>query len=186
MICAPFLYWTLAFSIVFICLTSAIFITMDCVAFSTLFPETVFLRGTSQYHATTTSYFAAFENELQPMCVVRPPSAVELGKIVKHLSSLPLHVQVAVKGGGHTAWAGSANIEGGILIDLQSFKGTVVHSDTNTATIAAGERWGDVYAALESKGLAVPGGRVSKVGVSGLVLGGKQLKFLPPIQHQYI
>ncbi|PSN71719.1 FAD-binding domain-containing protein [Corynespora cassiicola Philippines] len=145
---------------------------VDCAALSALHPGSVFFKNTLQYTAATTSYFAAFERELQPACVVEPDSAEELGRVVKCLASKLGQASVAVKGGGHTAWAGAANIDNGVLISLANFKTTAVDSSSGTISIGAGERWGDVYSALESHGLAVVGGRVSKVGVSGLVLGG--------------
>ena len=36
----------------------------------------------------------------------------------------------------------------------------------------SGERWSSVYSQLDAQGLAVAGGRVSKVGDAGLIIGG--------------
>jgi hypothetical protein len=41
--------------------------------------------------------------------------------------------------------------------------------------IGGGNVWGDVYKMLEKQDLAVVGGRVSDVGVGGLILGGKSM-----------
>lgn len=40
-------------------------------------------------------------------------------------------------------------------------------------TVGPGLSWGDVYEQIVPEGLAVGGGRVSIVGVPGLVLGGE-------------
>lgn len=40
------------------------------------------------------------------------------------------------------------------------------------ASIGTGARWGDVYTTLEAEGAMVTGGRVSHVGIGGLLLGG--------------
>jgi hypothetical protein len=47
-----------------------------------------------------------------------------------------------------------------------------VSDDKATAFVGPGARWGDVYTQLAPKNLAVVGGRVSDVGVGGVILGG--------------
>lgn len=148
------------------------FALMDCAAFSLLYPGIVFLRGTAEYSKSANNYFAAFENEVDPMCVVQPRSSEELAKIIKHLSTISPLPRVAIKGGGHTAWAGAANIQDGVLIDMIKFDNISINQNTKTVSIGAGQRWANVYERLVPLGLGVHGGRVSKVGVSGLILGG--------------
>ncbi|KAF2190800.1 FAD-binding domain-containing protein [Zopfia rhizophila CBS 207.26] len=80
--------------------------------------------------------------------------------------------KVAIKGCGHTAGAGVANVENGVTIDMKNFKGIAVDPETSVVSIGAGEKWGDAYGALAEQGLAVCGGRVSNVCVAGLTLGG--------------
>lgn len=147
---------------------------MDCSALSRNFPGKVFFPGSLEYTESTGSYFAAFENELSPTCVIRPGDAKDVSKIVKDVKNAALSgkVKVAVKGGGHTPWAGAANIDNGITIDLRQLTGVSVNSASKTASIGAGEQWRSVYENLLPQGLAVPGGRVSKVGVGGLITGG--------------
>jgi len=58
---------------------------------------------------------------------------------------------------------------------MYRFSGIVYNPDSQTADIGAGLIWDDVYAALESHGVNVAGGRVSGVGVAGLILGGGSL-----------
>jgi hypothetical protein len=79
----------------------------------------------------------------------------------------------AIRSGGHTPWAGAANIHGGVTIDLSAINQVTVSADQALASIGPGARWLDVYLKLDTLELAVPGGRVSEVGVGGLVTGGK-------------
>jgi FAD/FMN-containing dehydrogenase len=144
---------------------------MDCNALTTAFPRMAYLSATPQYENSTNSYFAAFENELRPACVLLPMVVQDVVDIIKYLQTTPTNVKVAVRGGGHTPWAGAANIENGITIDMRKLAGVTV-SANNVVSIAAGEVWASVYTVLEEKGLAVVGGRVSKVGVTGLTIGG--------------
>ena len=78
----------------------------------------------------------------------------------------------AVRGGGHTPFAGAANIENGVTIDLGAMDQMTVNENQTITSIGAGARWGNVYSKLDTMNLAVSGGRVSDVGVSGLTLGG--------------
>lgn len=80
--------------------------------------------------------------------------------------------QLAVKGGGHTPFAGSANINGGVTVDMSMMRGVDVNPHHNLTSIGAGERWGNIYRKLDAMGLSLSGGRVSKPGVAGLTTGG--------------
>lgn len=151
---------------------------MICTTLSGKFPGSVFFPGSVEYTASTGSYFSAFENELQPTCIVRPNNAKELAEIIRLISPAALsgQIQLAIRSGGHTPWAGSANINNGITLDLQKMTGVNVNPQTDIVSIGAGERWHGVYANLGARGLAVAGGRVSKVGVGGLITGGTLIK----------
>lgn len=145
---------------------------MDCKALAAAFPKITYLPSTTQYENSTSSYFAAFENELHPACVLIPRTAQEIANIIKFLQQAPGSLPIAIRGGGHTPWAGSANINAGVTIDMRQLNGVNIDRN-NIVAIAAGEAWSNVYTSLERKGLAVVGGRVSKVGVVGLAIGGK-------------
>lgn len=60
-----------------------------------------------------------------------------------------------------------------VTIDLARLNGIKVSPDKTVTGIGAGNRWIDIYSKLDPLGLAVPGGRVSTVGVGGLVSGGE-------------
>lgn len=78
---------------------------------------------------------------------------------------------VAVRGGGHNV-AGHATVDGGLVIDLSPMKRIEVYPQTRIATVQGGATWGEVDAATQVYGLAVPGGVVSDTGIAGLTLGG--------------
>jgi hypothetical protein len=76
-------------------------------------------------------------------------------------------------------WAGAANIDGGVTIDLQGLNTIQVSNDTSTASVGPGARWGEVYREVEQFSRVVAGGRVGTVGVGGLTLGGGISSFSP-------
>jgi FAD/FMN-containing dehydrogenase len=66
-----------------------------------------------------------------------------------------------VKSGGHAAFAGSSNIQGGITVALEKMKNITLSKDNKIASIEPGNLWYDVYTKLETQNLTVIGGRVS-------------------------
>ena len=106
---------------------------------------------------------------------------------------------VAIQGGGHTRFAGAANVANGITIDLRGLNaidvapnevtapsgtGTVSNdmydgdfavNDTsaNIVSVGGGSTRGDVYNVLQPKNLIAVGGRGASLGVGGLTIGGR-------------
>ncbi|CAJ2509905.1 Uu.00g058050.m01.CDS01 [Anthostomella pinea] len=108
--------------------------------------------------------------KLNPACIVQPTSASEVSAAVKALVE---HEQVfAVRSGGHTNWARSNNIDGGVTIDLGLMNSTTYDAATETADIGPAAKWKHVYEELEQYGRAVAGGREAEVGAGGFLLGG--------------
>jgi hypothetical protein len=64
-------------------------------------------------------------------------------------------------------------VEDGVTIELRGLKGIDLAEDKSYAIISVGETWSSVYEELEKYSTTAPGGRVGRVGVGGLVLGGK-------------
>lgn len=79
---------------------------------------------------------------------------------------------LAIRGGGHTPWAGSANINRGVTIDMRQINTVSVKGDRTQAMVGAGALWGDVHGAMDRVGLSIVGGRAASVGVGGLLTGG--------------
>ena len=80
-------------------------------------------------------------------------------------------LDVSVRGGGHN-YAGFALCDDGLMIDLTPMKQVRVDADTRRARCGGGSTWGELDAATQAHGLAVPGGFISHTGVAGLTLGG--------------
>jgi FAD/FMN-containing dehydrogenase len=98
---------------------------------------------------------------------VNSPSGAE-GKS----STQSLYATCQLSLASHTPFAGAANIEQGITIDLSRLNQVTPSKDLSTVTIGPGNRWANVYLKLDALGIAIGGGRVATVGAGGLTLGG--------------
>ncbi|KAI1346050.1 hypothetical protein F5Y01DRAFT_322163 [Xylaria sp. FL0043] len=134
----------------------------------------IFLPGSEEYEQANGSYFSAFENELKPWCIATPKDVTQVQDLVATIRPHMLSglCQVAIRGAGHTPFAGSANINRGVTIDMRRLKGITLNEDRSIVEIGVGETWTTVYTELEKQGLTTPGGRVGRVGVAGFILGG--------------
>ncbi|HEY6636361.1 MAG TPA: FAD-binding oxidoreductase [Solirubrobacterales bacterium] len=77
----------------------------------------------------------------------------------------------AVKGGGHS-FPGLSTCDEGLVIDLSRMKRIEVDAEAGTARVGAGVLLGELDAATQEHGLAVPAGIVTHTGLAGLTLGG--------------
>lgn len=151
--------------------------SFQCEALSFALGDKVSYPISATYKNSTKSYFSAFENELRPTCVVAPTSTKDVALILSTLKQLKrvAKIQLAIRGGGHTPFAGSANINEGVTVDMRSMRGIKISHDRKITSIGAGEIWGNVYRKLDAMGLSVSGGRVSETGVAGLTTGGMSI-----------
>lgn len=155
--------------------------SLQCLALQLLLPGKVSFPGNYAYNTTIHSYWSQQEQQVAPTCVVSPQNERDVAATVSLLSRTASatnalgigHCHFAIRGGGHTPFAGSANIDRGITIDLSTMKTISVNSDQNLVSVGPGNTWIEVYLKLEPLGLAVPGGRVPDIGVAGLTTGGK-------------
>lgn len=83
----------------------------------------------------------------------------------------------------HTPFAGSANIQGGVTIDLSKLNQVEVSDDQTQVSIGPGNSWENVYLTLDALGISTSGGRASTVGVGGLTLGGEPFNCLMRSLH---
>lgn len=122
--------------------------------------ENVLSGNTTAYNDFTSTYWSAQQAEVRPSCVFKPASALQVSTLilVSRLTQCPF----AVKGGGHAAFAGASSIEGGITVALEKLNEVVLSPDKKIASVGPGNRWVDVYKALEEYGVQVTGGRVSQ------------------------
>ena len=155
-------------------------------ALSSVLPGKVYLPGGEQYAESLNTYFSAQESQIQPACIVQPHSSADVVAAISYLVSANHRygigsLKFAIRSGGHACFAGSANVSNGVTIDLRRLDSIEIVEDSSLVWIGAGASWGEVYRTLDPMNLAVPGGRHSQVGVSGLTLGGKvTLSFIVP------
>jgi FAD/FMN-containing dehydrogenase len=80
-------------------------------------------------------------------------------------------VLLTIWGAGHNI-AGNAVSDGGVMISFKNMKGVEVDPAARTARVQPGATLGDLDAATQAHGLAVPTGINSTTGIAGLTLGG--------------
>ena len=78
---------------------------------------------------------------------------------------------MSVCGAGHNI-AGSAVCDGGLMISFKRLRGVEVDAESRRVRVQPGATLGDLDAATQAFGLAVPTGINSTTGVAGLTLGG--------------
>ena len=122
-----------------------------------------------QFDAILDSYYN-LPAALSPNCFIQPINTSQISQIVAFFSEA--QCTFAVKAGGHMLYVGSNAIRHGVTIDLRRMNRTRLNVKTQTASVEAGAKWGEVYTTLEAHGYFVPGAEASDVGVAGLTLGG--------------
>ncbi|MDG4823168.1 FAD-binding protein [Asanoa sp. WMMD1127] len=102
-----------------------------------------------------------------PDLVVGAASADDVAAAVRYARDHGLHV--TVQGTGHGA---EASVTSGLMITTKRLDTLTIDPATRTATIGAGQQWGNVVAAAAEHGLLPISGAASTVGVVGLLVGG--------------
>lgn len=105
----------------------------------------------------------------QAGAVVMPSEAADVSTAL--LWAQEHGIDVAVKGGGHSA-AGTSSSDGGLVIDLCRMRKITVDVKNKTITAQGGAIWEEVDLEAHAHGLAAVGGTVNHTGVGGLTLGG--------------
>jgi hypothetical protein len=122
------------------------------------------------YKAFTSGYWSLIQEEVNPYCIFKAPNKASISVLIllSRLSTCPF----AVKSGGHAAFQGASNIQGGITVSLAALNTVAVSSDKKSVDIGPGNTWHAVYSALAASEVLVLGGRVAPIGVGGLTTGG--------------
>lgn len=126
----------------------------------------LFTPGSPGYEAIRRPVNAAYA-DVRPGLVVRCRSVSDVVDAVTCAAAAG--ERIAARGGGH-CFAGRSSTDG-ILLDMSGLDGVFV-ADDGVATIGAGARLREVYAALSVHGRTLPAGCGPTVGIAGLTLGG--------------
>ena len=104
-----------------------------------------------------------------PALIVQPTGTADVQRTVEFAAAHD--VLLAVKCGGHS-FSGKSTCDGGLLIDLSTFRGVRVDPATRRGRIAGGSLLGEMDHEAMAHGLVTPMGTVSHTGVGGLATGG--------------
>ncbi|KAI9449854.1 FAD-binding domain-containing protein [Lactarius psammicola] len=135
----------------------------------------VAISNSSQvFYPNSTQYIADNEHALisstqASACSVEPGSAEDVSEILRILGST--RTPFGVKGGGHIVNPGFSSTSG-VEISMTRFNIIEINNAKGTVDTGSGVTWTQAYAALDSTGLNIIGGRSPTIGVSGLTLGG--------------
>ncbi len=105
----------------------------------------------------------------RPALIARCKNVNDIASVIRFARDhdLPL----AIRAGGHNG-GGLASVDDGVVCDLSLFRDVSVDPNARTVRVGGGCLWGEVDAATQPHGLAVPAGIISTTGVAGLTLGG--------------
>lgn len=146
-------------------------LTLQCSTLSKVFGDRVASSGDPAYIYWPSTFWSKQQGEVDPYCIFQPSNAADVSTALNILREE--QCPFAIRSGGHAAFAGASNIDGGVTFDMRAMNSTSLSSDRKIAHVGTGALWKDVYTAMEPENLAVVGGRVSDIGVGGLTLGGE-------------
>ncbi len=105
----------------------------------------------------------------RPAVIARCHTTEDVRAAVRHATGQGL--EIAVRAGAHSM-SGASVVDDGMMIDLSAMNRVSVDPAAKRARVGGGALLGDLDAATQEHGLAVPAGLVSHTGVAGLTLGG--------------
>ncbi|KAH6629672.1 hypothetical protein C7974DRAFT_454528 [Boeremia exigua] len=115
-------------------------------------------------------FWAQQQQSIQPACLVHIQSPRDVAAVIS--VSRRTGCPFAVRGGGKSDIPGASNSDGGITVNMAGLNSVEFDESESLVRVGAGAIWGDVYKELEKSNNTVIGGRLTSVGVGGLLLGG--------------
>lgn len=124
-------------------------------------------EGDAGYEESRTIWNAMIDRK--PALIAR---CADVSDVVRALNFGREHsLLIAIRGAGHNI-AGKGVCDGGLMIDLSGMRAVKVDEGSRRAQVEPGATLGDVDAATQAHGLALPLGINSTTGIAGLTLGG--------------
>jgi FAD/FMN-containing dehydrogenase len=135
-------------------------------ALAQLLDGEVVASGSAGYASARRLWDSRFDR-LRPRAVAYCANAADVERVVRW--GKRHRVRVAPRSGGHS-YGGYSSGNGVVVADVSRLN--TVGVSAGRATVGAGAKLIDVYAALWQHGLTIPGGSCASVGIAGLALGG--------------
>src|SRR5262249_18735959 len=123
-------------------------------------------RSDPGFAAATQLYDTVYDS-IRPLAVAYCESPADVSKAIRF--AVASRIPLTARAGGHS-YGGYSTRADGLVVDVSRMKAVAVAG--KTATIGAGAKLGDVYAALGARGVAIPAGTCPTVGIAGLAQGG--------------
>ncbi|MGA8088614.1 MAG: FAD-dependent oxidoreductase [Terracidiphilus sp.] len=136
-------------------------------AFARGIAGTVFRPGDPKYEKRREVYAAKFA--AHPALIVQPANIQDIQTSLNFANSN--HLPLAIRCGGHS-YAGYSTCEGGLVLDMSSFRSMTIAADKSRVRLGGGMLCGAVEIETAKAGLATVLGQCPSVGVGGFLLGG--------------
>lgn len=128
---------------------------------------TIILPGDATYDETRAIWNAMIDK--RPVAIIQCHTSNDVVHTLAYARKNNL--EFSVRGAGHNI-AGNSIVDDGLMIDLSTMTQVKVDTDSNRVFVEPGATLGDLDAATQAHGLAVPVGINSTTGIAGLTLGG--------------
>ena len=119
------------------------------------------------YHATRAGWNGAIDR--QPAAVAYATDADDVAAAVRGAGAAGL--PFTIRAGGHSV-SGRSVRDGALCVDIRALNSIQVDPYSGVIRVGGGALLGEMDAAAQEHGLAVPAGQISHTGVGGLTLGG--------------